>query len=202
MNKPKLLTALLASTVVALAGAGSAQAATDYFLKVEPSSGDQPIIGESLDREYAKTVQLDSFSFSAENTATIGSATSGAGAGKAQFNELTVTKAVDSTTPQFFQRLAQGRHFASLEIIARNAGATGQAAVPVRYLFQTVFVKSQEQSGDTGNDKPTEKLTFVYGALAQAAQKQTPTGTLGTFSFGNWSIMTNTQIGGLPVGYR
>lgn len=201
MNKSKLLTALLASTVVALAGAGSAQAATDYFLKVEPSQGDQPIVGESADREYAKTVQVDSFNFSAENLITIGSATGGAGTGKAALKELTITKAVDSTTPQFFQRLAQGRHFASLELIARTAGANGQAAIPVRYLFQTVFVKSQEQSGET-DGAPRETLTFVYGAIAQAAQKQSPTGALGTFSFGNWSMITNQQIGGLPAGYR
>ena len=30
-----------------------------------------------------------------------------------------------------------------------------------------VFVKAQEQSGSAGDDVPTEKLTFAYGAVGQ-----------------------------------
>ena len=52
-------------------------------------------------------IQIKSFNCGVENPATIGSATGGAGAGKAKFNQLTVDKDVDSTTPQVFQRLAR-----------------------------------------------------------------------------------------------
>jgi type VI secretion system secreted protein Hcp len=204
MLKTKLVTAALASVLAALAAVPSAQAATDYFMKVEPVSGDQSIKGETLDKDFAGAIQISNFSWGAENAINIGSATTGAGAGKAQFNELTVEKPVDSTTPLFFQRLTTGRHLQSLEIITRKAGgAPATSSVPTRYLFQMVFVKSQKQSGDSADDAPRETLTFAYGAVAQQATRQTPTGAPATNVFANWSQVTNTLIKEpLPVPYR
>ena len=50
MLKDTLLTLALATTVVALATAGPAQAATDDFLKVTPAAGTgEQIVGETVD---------------------------------------------------------------------------------------------------------------------------------------------------------
>ena len=109
MLKNKFLTLALATTVAALATAGSAQAATDYFLKVTPAAGtSEPIVGETADRDFPGAIEIESFSFGAENTATIGSATSGAGVGKATFQEFTIEKAVDSTTPRLVEVARHG----------------------------------------------------------------------------------------------
>jgi type VI protein secretion system component Hcp len=82
---------------------------------------------------------IDGFDFSVENPTTIGSQTGRAGAGKAKLGELTVNKAVDSTTPQLLQHVAQGTHFAGVEIDAVKTGAPGPAAHshPTRYYFST-----------------------------------------------------------------
>src|SRR6202166_3214562 len=45
-------------------------------------------------------------SFTVENPTTIGSSTSGAGAGKVEFGEFTVTKTVDTASPSFFKNAA------------------------------------------------------------------------------------------------
>jgi type VI secretion system secreted protein Hcp len=191
MIKTKLLTALLASTVVALAGAGSAQAATDYFLKVTPQPGmSEPIVGESVDRDFPGLIEIESFSFGAENVLSIGSASGGAGAGKAKFQEFTVKKAVDSTTPRFLRTLAMGGHFASVELIARTAGPNG-SVVPVRTLFQMVAISKQEQSGSSG-EAMQEQLTFQFGAIAQATVS--PKSPVKPDSFASWSVLTNTPI--------
>ncbi len=121
MLKTKLLTVALTSVVAALATAGSAQAATDYFLKVQTGEPvPSAIQGESVDRDFPQAIEIESFSFGAENVTTIGSATGGAGAGKAKFQEFTIEKAVDSTTPRFLKTLAMGTHFANVELIARR----------------------------------------------------------------------------------
>jgi type VI secretion system secreted protein Hcp len=203
MLKTKLVAVAVAS-VAALAVAPSAHAATDYFMKVESLPGDAAIKGETLDKEFPGAIAIKSFSWGAENPTSIGSAGGGAGTGKAVLNELTVEKAVDSTTPAMFQRLAQGRHFASVEIIARKAGgAPGASLLPTRYSFQTVFVKSQEQSGAAADDAPQEKLTFLYGAVAQQAVRQSATGAVAGTSLANWNQVTNSPIkDALPAWYK
>ena len=191
MLKTKLLTVALTSVVAALVTAGSAQAATDYFLKVTPVSGvGEPILGETADREFPGAIEIESFSFGAENVATIGSSTGGAGAGKATFQEFTVEKAVDSTTPRFLKTLATGTHFATVELIARKTGGVG-SVTPMRTLFQMVFITKQEQSGSRGEDM-REKLTFAYGGIAQAVTS--PKSPIKPDTFTSWSVITNTPI--------
>jgi type VI secretion system secreted protein Hcp len=193
MLKPKLI-ALAAATVTALAAAPSAHAATDYFMRIDPVTPTDQIQGESVDQTYKGYIQLKSFSFDVENATTVGSATGGAGAGKAKLGELTVEKNVDSTTPQLLQRLAQGSHFAGIEIVARKAGGAGAApaANPTSYYFSMAFPTSQEQSGDAGDDAPQEKLTFAYGGIGQKVNKPGPGGAAGTSVFGSWSQITNS----------
>ncbi|MBE2315961.1 type VI secretion system tube protein Hcp [Solirubrobacter sp. CPCC 204708] len=200
MLKTKLLTAALATVVAGLAAASSAQAATDYFMKVESTTPADAIKGESVDREFPQLIELESVSFGAQNELSIGSATGGAGAGRARFNALTVEKAVDSTTPRFFRMLGMGGHFASVEIIARESSPTGTTVVPIRTLFTMVAVTGQEQSGARGEDM-REKLTFAYGGLAQAAVS--PSSPLKPNVFSSWSVVTNSGIReALPAPYR
>ena len=190
MLKTKLLTVALTSVVAALATAGSAQAATDYFLKVQTVNPSEAIQGESVDRDFPQAIEIESFSFGAENVTTIGSATGGAGAGKAKFQEFTIEKAVDSTTPRFLKTLATGTHFANVELIARRSGGAG-SVTPMRTLFQTVFITKQEQSGSRGEDMH-EKLTFTYGGIAQASVS--PKSPVKPDTFASWSVITNTPI--------
>ena len=191
MLKNKFLTLALATTVAALATAGSAQAATDYFLKVTPAAGTgEQLLGETADKDFPGAIEIESFSFGAENVATIGSATGGAGAGKAKFQEFTIEKAVDSTTPRFLKTLATGTHFANVELIARRSGGAG-SVTPMRTLFQTVFITKQEQSGSRGEDMH-EKLTFAFGGIAQASVS--PRSPVKADTFSSWSVITNTPI--------
>src|SRR3954470_19839832 len=126
MLKTKLA-ALTVAAGTALAIAPSAHAATDYFMRIDPGPADTQITGDSIDKDYRGWTEIKSFSMGVENPTTIGSQTAGAGAGKAKFDELEIEKNVDSTTPQIWQRMAQGRHFAGIEIVARKAGASPTA---------------------------------------------------------------------------
>jgi type VI secretion system secreted protein Hcp len=193
MLKTKLA-ALTVAAGTALAIAPSAHAATDYFMRIDPTAGDQQIQGESNDVTFQGTkgwTEINSFSMGVENPTTIGSQTGGAGVGKAKFDELEINKDVDSTTPQIWQRMAQGKHFAGIEIVARKAGATPSAVIPIRYYFALAYPTADQQSGSSSDDTTQEKLTFVFGGLAQKYVGQTPSGTAKTPVFGTWDQLTN-----------
>jgi type VI secretion system secreted protein Hcp len=194
MLKTKLA-ALTVAAGTALAIAPSAHAATDYFMRIDPGPGNTQITGESTDKQFQGWTEIKSFNMAVENLTTIGSATGGAGAGKAKFDQLTIDKNVDSTSPQIFQALAQGQHFNGIEIAVRKAGGatpTATAPTPTRYYFSLAYPVKDEQSGDAGEDTPQETLTFNYGGFVQKYVGQTSTGAAKPAIFGKWSQISNS----------
>ena len=123
--------------------------------------------------------EIKDFSFGVENPTTIGSATGGAGAGKATFHEFQITKKSDSASPIFFQHVATGQHFNTATLTMRKAGGDPQSGTAfLVYKFGTVFTTKIDWSGP-GDEGPEEQITFVYGKLAVQYQPQKPNGTLG-----------------------
>jgi type VI secretion system secreted protein Hcp len=168
----------------------------DAFLVIPTGSG-PAISGETVTDKYfasafgkAAVIALSSFDFSAENPTTIGSASGGAGAGKAKFNELAITKKVDKSSPGLFAALATGGHFGSVQLYLRRSGADGKPYLA--YEFQLVSVTKVDWTGSDGDDAPSEAVTFVYGALQVAYKTQNPDGSLGSATKTSWSQVTNS----------
>ncbi len=109
------------------------------------------------------TVQASSLTWSAEQTLNIGSQTTGAGAGKVTFNDLTFTKAVDATSPAFFQALCAGVPFEFVDIsFVTSAGTTASCRLKlaaVKSIDGTVGMVA----GTTGTGAPSEAITLEYG---------------------------------------
>src|SRR6478735_4750952 len=132
LNPPENLTFMRLSRLLAVAIAAaafaavapSANAASDYFLKVDG------ITGDTVQTGLTGYIDIDTFKWSTEQLATI-STTGGMTAGKAQFNELEVTKPVDTTTPLLFQKLASGQVINTVEVLARKTAT----APYLRYCF-------------------------------------------------------------------
>jgi len=96
--------ATLAILLGSLAGAG---AAFDSYIYFDSIKGSQPDGG----------IEISSFSWGASNAMNIGSATSGAGAGKVRVHDLTITKNTDSASPNLFQACASGQHFPMVKFV-------------------------------------------------------------------------------------
>ena len=88
--------------------------AIDTFIWFVQQSGMQAPVGETqdaafkaggagLDGDPNPAFELKDWSFKVSNKSTIGSATGGAGGGKAEFGEFTVSKLVDSASTDFFR---------------------------------------------------------------------------------------------------
>jgi type VI secretion system secreted protein Hcp len=187
MLKTRLVTVALASLAAAFAAAPAAHAADDYFLKIDGVSGES-VVGLTKD-----AIAVNDYSFGIENPAGIGTSTGGAGTGKAKFDELKISKAVDSTSPVLMQKLATGAPIPGMELVVRRTTATPTASpYYIRYSFQPVFITRQEHSGSAGDDTPSESLTFQYGAMRMNVTRQDPKGSVSNV-IKTWNQVTNSD---------
>lgn len=164
----------------------------DTFIKFEKALGAMADVkGESMADGFKDYFELKDFSFGVENKATIGSATSGAGGGKVQFNEFTIKKTTDTASPYFFKNCAAGAHYKIVTLAIRKAGAEGgKAGKPyLVFNFGTVFCTKIDWSGP-GDEGPEESITFAYGALDVAYSKQKEDGSMEGLKNTSWNQMT------------
>ena len=177
--------------------------AFDAFLTFTgKGAGAEKIAGESTDPTYGAdkgAFEISEFSFGAETTLSIGSATSGAGAGKCTFKEFTVKKLVDKSSPLILKTLGSGGHYKKCYLWIRKAGgASGQTGLAyLTFCFGMVAVKSIEWSGASGDDTPTETVIFEYGALLVGYKQQGEDGGFtGSQAIAGWSRVENCAMPG------
>jgi type VI secretion system secreted protein Hcp len=179
--------------------------ALDMFLVLTPATGQPPVSGEPFQDPYFKlptgsaAVEIREFSFGVENQIAIGSTTSGAGAGKMEFNEFSIAKPVDKLSRSLFQISAVGGHLARAQLYLRKAGATTGAKPYLAYGFEIVAISKIEWSGSLGDDEPSEHVTFEYGALAVGYYPQKADGTFDVPVKTAWSVITNTAPPADPI---
>jgi type VI secretion system secreted protein Hcp len=141
------------------------------------------------------TMNVQSFSWKVTNTISFGSASGGAGAGKANFSDITLTVPVDSSLPALSIAVARGDVFQKALLTDTWTNATGNL-VGLRDGFTNVYITSVEQdsgSGGPGSGGPTATVTLKaeqsgWSYFATGDTTTTPTSTQG------WSQLTNSQV--------
>ena len=160
--------------------------ATDFFLKIDS------VKGESADSQHAGEIDVESFSWGETNTTTIGSATTGAGAGKAKFDAMTFTTRVSSASPQLALMCAAGQHAPTAVLTVRKAG--GKQEEYYKVTFRIVFITQYRSVAVGGTDLiPRDEITFVFGEYVIEYRPQNRDGTLGSPVLNGWNQMTNTK---------
>jgi type VI secretion system secreted protein Hcp len=141
--------------------------------------------------------EVTDFSFDIEQTLSIGSAASGAGAGKVTFNPFSITRKIDKASPTFFQMACAGTAFALVTLVFRkSSGASAGAGktsgvVYLRFDFKLVAVKTISWSHN--DEGPEETITFEYGGLMVNYAQQEASGKLKTPVAGGWNRVANIQ---------
>jgi type VI secretion system secreted protein Hcp len=176
---------------------------TDIFMVIPPSSTNPPITADPVQDEYFKSafgkaavVPIRQFSLDVENATTVGSASGGAGMGKAKLNPVTIVKSVDTVSRSLFSIAASGGHLATMQLYLRKPGAVARATAGRPYLayeFSMVFITKIDWSADSGDEGPLEHVTFAYGALALGYYQQKPDGTLGKPVEAGWDQVANAE---------
>jgi type VI secretion system secreted protein Hcp len=158
--------------------------AVDMFLELEG------VKGESVDKTHKGKIDILSWSWGLSNTGTLHHG-SGGGAGKASFQDITVTKYVDAASPNLMLYCAGGKHFAKGKIIVRKAGDT-----PLEYLtieFDKVMVAAYQTGGSGGEERISESVTLNFAKVKVEYVTQGEKGGKGTPSAFSWDIAANAK---------
>jgi type VI secretion system secreted protein Hcp len=160
------------------------------------------IDGETNDDEMSKegAFELRSFDFGASNVINIGSDTSGAGAGKATFNEFKIKKRTDTASCSIFHNLCTGAHFdEGIMELRRSGGSNSKSGKTfIKFHFKLILVQEMTWSGADGDDVLEEDITLQYGAIKIEYFKQSPKGDMtkaqGDKGEAKWSRVLNKAI--------
>jgi type VI secretion system secreted protein Hcp len=153
------------------------------FLKIDT------VDGESRDKQHAKEIDVLAWSWGLSNSgsAHVGG---GAGAGKVNVQDVSVTKYVDSASPKLMKACADGSHFANALLTVRKAGGS-----PVEYIkikMEEVFVTALSTGGSGGEDRLTENLSLNFAKVHVDYTPQDAKGAPGTAVPFGWDIAANT----------
>ncbi len=128
--------------------------AVDMFLQLEG------IKGESADAKHKEEIDVLAWSWGASQSGTthVGG---GSGAGKANFQDVSVTKWVDKSSHALLKAVAVGQHIKSALLTVRKAGEK-----PLEYIKLTMkecLISSISTGGSGGEDRLTENITINFG---------------------------------------
>lgn len=140
------------------------------FMKVEG------VNGESKDSNHKDWTNIESFDWGAEQP---GSMTSGGGggAGKVNFNDLTVVAAIDKAAPTILKNCATGQHLSKVEISVCKAG--GEQIEYSRTTLEDVLVTGVKFIGVQDNDALKMRYSFQAAKVKNQYWEQTDKGSKG-----------------------
>jgi type VI secretion system secreted protein Hcp len=141
--------------------------AVDVFLKI----GD--IKGESKDSKHPDEIDVLSWSWGVSNSGNVAHG-GGAGAGKANFGDLSFMHALDKASPVLMKACAMGDHYDLATLISRKAGKGQQDYLIVK--MKEVYITSVQPSGSS--EHPMESVSMQFGHVDLEYKPQKPDGTL------------------------
>jgi type VI secretion system secreted protein Hcp len=160
--------------------------AVDMFLELEG------VKGESVDSAFKSKGAMDilAWNWGMSNSGTFHSG-SGGGAGKANFQDMSITKFIDLASPVLMQAVAQGKHFAKGTITVRKAGDK-----PLEYLkisLKKVLISAYTTGGSGGEERLTENVTLNFAEWKIEYQQQDEKGGKAGSSDAAWNISENKK---------
>jgi type VI secretion system secreted protein Hcp len=150
----------------------------------------------------SKTGAIDilSFSFGASNSSTYGVGSSGqeSTAGRVDFQNLTIMKVLDATSPILSQHCWSGDILKDAYIIYDKPIGADQADYFRVYLGGPIIVAIQ-QTGSSEN--PTESVTFAFQQVEVAYKPQQDDGTLGGTIAKGFDLSTLLSTWAAPTAF-
>ncbi|HEY3759319.1 MAG TPA: type VI secretion system tube protein Hcp [Solirubrobacteraceae bacterium] len=144
------------------------------------------IAGESTDKQHKGEINIESFSLGAQGA--IGSAGTGAGAGKTSIQSFTITKSLDKSSPALMQDAAAGTHIDSAELSFAHKSA-GKEQTYLKYDFSNIVISSISD-GQSPGGAPSEQVTFAFQKLQETLVGQNGKSIA---SIG-WNVATNQKL--------
>ena len=159
--------------------------AVDMYMKIKD------IEGESSDDKHKKEIDVLAWSWgvSQSGSAHMGG---GAGAGKANVQDLSFTKYIDSGSNALLLGCVSGKHYEEAVLVVRKAGES-----PVEYLKLTMndlIITSVSTGGSGGEDRLTENVTLNFAKFKYEYVPQDAKGAGGAAKTAGWDIAANKKL--------
>ncbi|HOC10137.1 MULTISPECIES: type VI secretion system tube protein Hcp [Thermomonas] len=157
--------------------------ASDIFMKIDG------IDGESADAKHKGEIDVLAWSVGATNSGSMAYG-GGGGTGKVAFQDLSITKRIDKSSPKMMEKCADGTHIKKAVLIARKQG--GQQMDYVKITLSDLLVSSISMSG-SGDD--SETVSFNYGHIEYTYTAQKQDGSKEGDTGMKWNIKKNDKSG-------
>jgi type VI secretion system secreted protein Hcp len=160
--------------------------AVDMFLELDG------VKGETADKAFKSKNAIDllAWSWGMSNTGTFHSGTGG-GAGKANFQDISITKYIDLASSDLMLFCANGKHIAKGTLTVRKAGEN-----PLEYIkvsLKNILVTSYSTGGSGGEERLTENVSLNFAEVkVEYAQQDAKGGKVGSNDF-SWNIAANAK---------
>lgn len=163
--------------------------AYDAFLRITES-----IDGESTDADHEKWIEVLSYSHGVSQPVSWTSGTGGLAASKADFQDLTIVKTLDTSTPNLNVSCAEGKPIDEVEL--HLCLTTGKKHPFMKYILRKCFITSVSAGGSAGEEtKPLENVTFAYKHIIWEYTPIDDQGNPGATTGRDWSIKQNKKDG-------
>ncbi len=159
--------------------------AVDIFLKLDG------IKGEAQDAKHKGEIDVLAWSWGMSQSGTTHMG-SGGGGGKANFQDISVTKWVDKSSPLLMQYCATGKHISKAQLIVRKAGTK-----PLEYIVMDltdIMVTSVSTGGSGGEDRLTENVSLNFAEFKVKYVEQAKDGSAGAAPEWGYKIPANEEM--------
>ncbi len=130
-------------------------------------------------------IEVESWSFGASQAGSIAS-NAGLGAGRVTFNPFSITKTIDKSSPLLMQACAAHQIFPTVTMtVSPSAGVPADSQM---ITLKNAFCSVYQQSASSGDDRPTESLSFNYSKIIY---NYAPQGAAATR--GGWDLKANVK---------
>lgn len=160
--------------------------AIDMFLKLGE------IVGESQDGAHRGEIDVLAWSWGASSPGSLHTG-GGGGAGRASFQDLSITKWVDRSSEDLLRLVATGGNVPDGQLTLRAAG--GAKALEFLVIrFSPVIVTSVVPGGSAGEERLTENVTLNFAQFEYVYTPQRPDGRVDPPERMGWQIAQNRPL--------
>lgn len=162
--------------------------ASDTFLQISD------IKGESTDADHKDWIEVLSFNWGVSQMASGSASSSGGGSTqRADFQDLSIVKELDSSSPLLNKACWGGKHIGKV-VLELNRAAGDKRQPYMKYEMENVIISSVSIGGG-GGGVPTESVTFNYGRINTVYTKQARKGGGGAGEVpAGWSLEDNKHL--------
>ncbi|WP_193215138.1 type VI secretion system tube protein Hcp [Luteolibacter marinus] len=158
--------AVLLSLLLSFAGTLCGRADIEAYMRIV---GQTAFAEEGVPEELAGQgfFPLGSVEIGVENTVNIGSASGGAGAGRAKFKPLKIRKRPGRVSTDLFKKLVTGGHYDEVEIVLVRGGLAPGAppSLVMTFGLKMVVAAALDYNVTDGDAAPDEAVELQFGAI-------------------------------------